>query len=263
MKLKSSLLLMGALTSSVTAMSCANAGNEFRVDKFYPLGPSCDVTTFSENSVIGNGYLDVAAGSPTVTVGVRLSGAERVQQQPVIVGQTQLEGPNRNQPVVTTMVVNYRLSKRVGGTPKPYVTNYTLPFSDGEILAQAQLLSPELGQALFDNLLPSPGTAPSNTIEDFVDIQMDVEFRGEWSATRNTFTTGVFTYPVRAYKSNPGECPFVDNNNQALGRLPFFKYNVDPTTGGVDICTYTGFNSHQLAAPPVPTCCAARGGPGC
>jgi hypothetical protein len=256
MNRKSSLLLMGSL--ALASLSCANAANEFRISKFYPIGPGCNISDFKDDAISPNAYLDVAAGAPSLVVGMVLTGAERVRQQEILIGQTTLESETRNRPLVTSMVVNYRLSKRVGGTPRPYVQVMSLPFSDdGEIFGPFQVLSPELGQALFDGLLPSPGTAPSNTIEDFVDIQVDVEFRGEWSATRNTFTTGVLTYPVRAYRSNPVACP-----SDAQGVLPYVKYDADPTTGEADICSYVGSNSYQIAQPSVPVCCTARGSAG-
>ncbi len=260
MKLKSSLLLMGALTT--LSWSCTNASNEFRIEKFYPVGPGCDGAIFKTDSLIGNGYLDVAAGNPTVVVGVQLSGAQNVKQTGVTVGQRVLETENRNRPLVTSMVVNYRLSKRVGPTPKPYIQYVTLPFTEaGEIFGPFQILSPELGQALFDGLTPSSGVAPSNTVEDFVDIQMDVEFKGEWSATKNNFTTGVLTYPVRAYRSNPTSC-----GTTGYVRFTELTAAVNPMDGGVvtpavyDPCSYVGFQFHQLSVPPAPSVCCANAG---
>jgi len=254
-KLKSSLMLLGALTT----LSCSNAGNEFRITKFYPLGPGCDISIFEENGISPNAFLDVAAGSPVVVVGIEIAGSEGVKQLPVTVGQVTLEREDRNRPILTQQKVTYRLSKRVGGTPKPYLTNVNLPFSeDGKIFGTFQLLSPELGQALFDGLQPSPGTAPSNTIEDFVDISMDVEFTGEWSGTRNAFTTGILTYPVRAYRSNPGICD-LDGNGVDDG-FGFIKYQIDASSASnADVCAYVGQSLSQVAAPPVPSCCTARG----
>jgi hypothetical protein len=160
------------------------------------------------------------------------------------------------------MVVNYRLSKRVGPTPKPYIQYVTLPFTEaGEITGPFQILSPELGQALFDGLTPSSGTPPTNTVEDFVDIQMDVEFKGEWSATKNGFTTGVLTYPVRAYRSNPLSC-----GTTGYVRFTELTAAVDPMDGGVktpavyDPCSYVGFQFHQLSVPPAPSTCCANAG---
>ena len=261
MKLKSSLMLMGAL-ATLSWLSCTNASNEFRIAKFYPVGPGCDGATFKDDFLIGNGYLDVAAGSPTVVVGIQLSGAQNVTQSSVSVGNTLLERENRNRPLITSMIVNYRLSKRVGPTPKPYIQYVTLPFTDdGEIFGPFQILSPELGQALFDGLTPSSGTPPTNTVEDFVDIQMDVEFKGEWSATKNGFSTGVLTYPVRAYRSNPRSCDpngFIRFNEQTPAVLfPDGGVEVPPV---YDPCSYVGFQFHQLSTPPAPSVCCANTG---
>lgn len=244
MKLKS-LIFVGLLAWT----SCANQSQPFFIERFYPLGPGCDIATGLE-AIAGNGYLDVAAGSAQFFVGVRVTGAENITQSPVTLGSTTLERANRDRPIVTSQVVTYRLSKRVGAVPKPYITNVNLPFStSGEIVGAIQLISPELATSLFD------GLTPSSTIDDFVDIQADVEFKGEFTGTRMPFTTGVLTYPIRAFRSNPAAC----TNG-------YVKFPVDATSGAADFCDYVGQSTTQLISPPAPTCCTAAGpagGGGC
>lgn len=239
MKLKSSLLFL------LLASSCANTALPLRIENFFPLGAGCDVSEGGETVVTTWGMLDVAAGAPQFFVGVRLSGAELIQQAPVVVGQVVVEDEQRNRPVVTQQVINYRLSKRVGGTPREYVQNRTASFTDDGLLFMGiQLISPELSVALED------GLTASNAFDDVVDIQADVEFTGEFSGTRHPFSTGVLTYPIRAYKSAP-------TTTCANG---FTKFDADP-------CQYVGQQTTQLVPPPPPsTCCTVAGpagGPGC
>lgn len=251
MKLKS-LIIVGLLT----ATSCTNQSEAFYIEKFYPLAPGCDGVTNVETMVAGNGYLDVAANSAQFFIGIRVGGAQNIQQNAVVLGSTTLERANRNQPLVNQMVVTYRLSKRVGAAPKPYLTNINLPFSDkGAIFGAFQLISPELATALYDGLTPPPGPAPSGVIEDFVDISADVEFKGEFSATKSPFSTGILTMPIRAYRSLPAPC------SPGVGYLRFAP---DQSTGAApyDLCNYTGQTSTQTLAPSPPTCCVAKA-PGC
>ncbi len=250
MKIKA-LIIVGLLGWT----SCANQSEGFYISKFYPLGAGCDNVVNRESVIAGNGYLDVAAGNAQYFVGVRIMGGENIQQQEIKVGNAVLETENRNRPVITQQVVNYRLSKRVGGTPKPYLTNVTIPFSeDGEVFGAFQLISPELALAL-EELPPSSGTAPSSTIEEFVDISVDLEFKGEFSVSRSTFTTGTLTFPIRAYRSNPAVC--------SAGFQPFTTQQA--TDAGVvfsmDPCQYVGQSSSQLVQPAPPSVCCP--GPGC
>ena len=241
MKLKS-LLLTAAL--AVTT-SCANQTENFFVERFYPLNPGC-IDTDPDEFISPNGYLDVAAGNPQFFIGMKITGAQNIQQREVAVGDTILERENRNRPIINQQVINYRLSKRVGSAPKPYITNFNVPFSeDGAVFGPIQLISPELGAALFDNLTASSGAAPSSVIEDFVDIQVDVEFKGEFSASRAPFTTGTLTYPIRAYRSNPVACAPGDT---------FVPFNLTSTFES-DVCRYAGQSSNQLEKPPLPRCC--------
>lgn len=241
MKLKS-LIFVGLLAWT----SCTNQAQPFFIEKFYPLAPVCDIEAGLER-IAGNGYLDVAANSAQFFIGIKISGAQNVTQKAVTQGSIVLEREDRNRPIVTSQVVNYRLSKRVGATPKPYITNINLPFTEaGEIYGAFQLISPDLATALFD------GLTPSNTIDDFVDVSVDVEFKGIFSNTQAPFTTGVLTYPIRAYRSNPAAC--------ANG---YVRYPEDPGTGTPDYCNYTGQSFSQIVAPAPPTCCGAMGAPGC
>jgi hypothetical protein len=164
--------------------------------------------------------------------------------------------------IINQMVVTYRLSKRVGGTPKPYVVNMSGPFSEaGVLLINVQLISPELGTALFDGLIPPPGPAPSSVVDDFVDVLADVEFRGTYSNSGHAFTTGSLTYPIRAFRSLPVTCP------AGPGGLPFpyERFPLAPTLGAPDPCGYGGQLLSQLAVPAPPTCCSAASpaGSGC
>ena len=78
---------------------------------------------------------------------------------------------------------------------------------------------------------------------------------GEMSADKHPFTTGVLTYPIRAYRSLPIPCA----NN-----LPYQKFSPDLTVpSGLDSCNYAGQSYSQLQVPPAPKCCAATGTPGC
>jgi len=249
MKIKSTII-----AGFLAFTSCANQAEPFVISKFYPVGAGCDGTSGAAGTVVvGNGYLDVAAGSPQYFLGIMITGGEKIAQRAITVGSVELERANRNAPIIHQQVVTYRLSKRVGAAPKPFITNIVLPFSEaGEVAGVFQLISPDLGAALFDGLSPSPGTAPSGVIEDFVDISADVEFKGEFSATRTPFTTGVLTFPIRAYRSNPVAC--------ANG---FVKFTTDPATPTEpDFCDYVGQSFSQVLQPPVPFECCGSVGPG-
>lgn len=241
MKLKTLLLSLGLLASS-----CANAPYPFRIDAFFPLLPGCDISG-SDGVFTSWGFLDVAAGSPQFFLGVVVTGAENITQSEIVVGSQVLERENRNRPVILQQAINYRLSKRVGATPREYLLNRTASFTEaGEVIMPVQLISPDLGAALVD------GLQPSNAMDDFVDIEVDVEFRGEFSATRNKFSTGVLTYPIRAFRSAP----------TAVCTNGFVKFETDPATNAADFCTYVGARYGQTAVPPPPSACCAVAGPG-
>lgn len=247
MKLKS-LVMMGLLAF---ASSCTNQGNVFTISNVYPLGPGCDLESNRETVFSPNGMLDVAAGNPQFFIAAEISGAEQVQQQAVLLGQTTLEAANRNRPVVTRRVITYTLSKRLGAAPKPYETAYNANFSDnGTLLTTVQVISPELGQALFDGLTPS-----KNITDDFVDLTVNIEFRGEYAATRNPFATGTVSYPIRVYRSAP---------DTDCGTAGFVKYQiVDPATGEFERCAYVGQSYSQNFPPATPSvCCPSMPMPG-
>ena len=236
MKIKS-LLFAGLLFTS-----CANQTEPISIAKFHLLGPGCDTVTFEKTSFISNGFLDVAAGNAQFFVGLSITGGENIQQNEVLVGGSILEQKNRNRPLVLQQVINYRLSKRVGGLPKPYITNMNVPFVAGKAILGTQLISPELALALFEGLAPSPGQAPSSVVDDFVDILVDVEYKGEFSASKHSFSTGVLTFPIRAYRSNPMAC-----------MNGFQKTPKDP-------CEYVGQSTSQLVPPKPPAACCAVAG---
>lgn len=239
MKIKSLILLIGLLA---LASSCANQGQVFSIDGFKAVGPGCEAT----EAAAANGHLDVAAGNARYFVGVSVSGAESLSQRPVSIGGTVIEQANRDRPIITSMVVSYRLSKRVGAAPKPYTTLMSHPFGEaGSVSLIAQLISPELALALFDGLPPS-----SSAMEEFVDIQADVEFKGEFSGSRTSFSTGVLTFPIRAYRSTP-TTPCTN------GYAPFVE---DMSSGEVDFCRYVGQSASQNEVPRPPSVCCGAGG---
>lgn len=236
MKLK--ILLCAGL---LTCVSCANQTSPLFIENFFPLEPGCLIPE-DETLITTWGYLDVAAGSPQFFIGMQLSGGEGIIQPPLRVGQAQLEAENRNQPLITEQVITYKLSKRLGATPKPYVLKQSIVFAEGgKFRGQAQLISPELGEQLFN------GLTPSNTMDDYVDITVELEFKGHLSATKTPFATGVYSYPIRAYRSDAQAC-----TNGYL-RFP------DP----LNACGYVGQQWTQVALPPQPACCPAPGAAGC
>lgn len=227
------LILAGLLMAG-----CSNQSQLFYISGFPILDGQCvpgDVRSTG-------GFLDVAAGAPRFLIGANITGALEVKQAPVTLGGTTLEGANRDRPIVQSMVVNYRLSKRVGATPKPYTMLLSSPFDEsGSLKLVVQLISPDLGQALFDGLQPS-----TSAMEDFVDVSCDVEFKGEFSNSKTPFSTGVLTFPIRAYRSSPtATC--------AKGFAPFVE---DGTSGNVNFCRYVGQSATISEMPPTPvTCC--------
>lgn len=246
MKLKS--LIIGAL---LACTSCSNSSSPVRIEKIFPLEPFCDISK-SEGVFSSQGYLDVAANGAQFFVGIQVTGAEKIRQDEVMVSGRVLELPDRNRPVILQQVITYRLSKRVGAAPKPYISNRSANFNgDGVVIMPLQLISPDLGEQLFDGL-----TAFDN-LEDFVDVQVDVELKGEFNASKAPFTTGVFTYPIRAFRSNPTTpCP-----------NGYVKFATDTGSGVIDLCSYVGQRHGQSVLPPPPTkCCTATGpagGAGC
>lgn len=230
--------------------SCANQTSPVLFQKFYPLPANCDADEFRSENVSPNAYLDVAWGRPTFVVGFNLINGDGVNQTQAAVGNQVLEGPGRNRPVVQQVVMNYRLSKRLGAQPPEHVVNMTAVIEE-ELYGPLQLISPELAEAL-------DGLSPANDLSDTVDVLVDVEFIGEYSASKAPFRTGVLTYPIRAYKSAPPAGVSCTNG--------FQRFDVDLATSEVS-CVYRGQNFAQISQPRGPTssadCCMAPGSPGC
>lgn len=230
--------------------SCANQTSPVLFQKFYPLPANCDADEFRSENVSPNAYLDVAWGRPTFVVGFNLINGDGVNQTQAAVGNQVLEGPGRNRPVVQQVVMNYRLSKRLGAQPPEHVVNMTAVIEE-ELYGPLQLISPELAEAL-------DGLSPANDLSDTVDVLVDVEFIGEYSASKAPFRTGILTYPIRAYKSAPPAGVSCTNG--------FQRFDVDLATNQVS-CVYRGQNFAQISQPRGPTsntdCCTAIGAPGC
>lgn len=241
------------ITSFVLAAlfgSCANQATPILTSKFYPLGPTCDITEFRDDFFTPNAYLDIAWGAPSFVVAFELTGGERISQAAVNVGTQVLEPADRDQPVVQQISLNYRLSRRLGAQPPEHLINYTAVVQ-GDVFGQVQLISPELATAL-------DGLAPANDLSDTVDVLVDVEFLGQFSNSKNPFTTGVLTYPIRVYRSQPPAGVTCTNG--------FQRFDADPATGAVS-CLYRGQSFGQTTQPPGPSsttqCCPAVGSPGC
>lgn len=250
------------LTMAALATSCTNQSLPFAIEKFFPLSAgadtgSCQLPTEIDTVALSGGSLDVAAGTPQFFAGVRIfttstgSGATAV----VLKGGEVLEPANRNRPIVTQQVISYRLSKRLGAAPKPFIINRNLSFTTAGIIdAPIQLISPDLGTQLFD------GLTASKTLDDVVDIQVDVEFKGVYAATQSPFATGTLTFPIRAFRSQPDPCA----GTTQYKRFPF---HVDPLDGtsAPDLCAYAGQQNGvvTLPTPPNPADCCAPGTVGC
>ena len=251
MKIRSTMtLVMAGLLAS-----CTNSAQPFGIQEFLPLEPGCAVPT-TTGSFASGGVLDVAAGAPQFFVGVRVIffgvGTGGAPLLALKTGEV-LESTNRNRPVITEQVVTYRLSKRIGGTPKPFKLNRNLPFSDkGEITVPIQLISLDFGNQLFD------GLSASSSFEDFVDVQCDVEFKGEYSATRTPFSTGVLTFPIRVFRSAPTACP----GGQQFRRFVSSTDPMDPNAP-VDPCLYVGQATGVVTTPAPPSSCCVTGSTGC
>lgn len=241
------------ITSFVLAAlfgSCANQESPVLFQKFYPLSNACDIDEFRDEFFSANAFLDVAWGSPTFVVAFALTNGDTVQQTQGAVGNQVLEPANRNRPVIQQALINYRLSRRLGAQPPEYVVNYTAVIED-ESYGVLQLVSPELAVAL-------DGLSPANDFSDFVDVLVDVEFVGEFSASGAPFRTGVLTYPIRAYKSAPPAGVSCTNG--------FQRFDVDAVSNRA-VCLYRGQGFNQIVQPRGPTsntdCCTAIGAPGC
>ncbi len=252
MKIPSTLTL--TVLAGLSA-SCSNQAQPFAVERFIPLN-GCATET-DETIFISGGSLDVAAGSPQFFLGVRITSSNNLAgPDPITLRNGEiLEQGGRNPPIITQQVVTYKLSRRLGSTPKPFTTAVSLPFgTDGFILSPIQIISAEFGAQLFDGLTPSP------TLEDFVDIEAQVEFKGEFATTRTPFTTGTLSFPIRAFRSAPTAC----GSGQQFKRFPFLDPNdmvTVPTPP--NFCRYAGQLYGVITTPLPPTACCTPGTVGC
>ncbi len=255
MKIRTAMLLSMGLIAG-----CANQVEPVTIEMFYQLGTdgtnqqSCLAIEKPVRATAGS--LDVAAGSPQFILAVRLAISKEYGAQGLALKTGEvLEAAKRNRPVITQQVITYRLSKRLGAAPKPFITNRTLQFTSDlqSFDMPIQFISPEFGAQLFD------GLTASKTLDDSVDIQADVEFKGELSATKTPFDTGIVTFPIRAFRSQPDPCA-------GTGEYRRFPFAVDSMSGtAVDECRYVGQQVGVifLPAPPNPADCCVPGSVGC
>jgi hypothetical protein len=239
--------------------SCTNSTSPVQITRLYPL-MGCAASEDDDGTFLaGSAIVDVAAGAPRVLVGVEMTG--QVYSTPGLAlrtGET-LEPKQKNFPVFTDVVLTYRLSRRLGGTLKPYDVPISLTAGGTadslKFNGAVQLISPELGDQLTN------GLSGSTSLDDFVDIDVDIEFRGEINSSRTPITTGAVTFPVRAVKSAPAACP---------AGLRYARYPFRNAAGGVDFCRYVGssfdgsFNAYYLSpvpAPPDPAKCCDPNSP--
>lgn len=231
---------MTSLVCALAVSGCANATQNFYIQQFIAVDCAGDPKA---DEYVSSGALDVAAGGAQFfAVAYVTTLNAKASPGPLELGAHQLESENRNRPVLTKQVVNYRLSKRLGATPKAYVTALAIPFIDDEAFASVQLISPELATLLFDSL------TPTNELEDFVDITAEVELTGVYDATQSPFSTGVFEFPIRAYRSNP----------VASCTAPSRFVRTDTA-----LCRYIGQTNNLSVLAPPPTNCCTPGTTGC
>lgn len=206
----------------LVAAGCAPNPSSFRIEKFYSIADECDAETNRESTFSPNGFLDVAPSAPQFFVGVAISGAELIVQPPTTVGGRVIEPENRDRPLLKQQVISYRFSKP-GLSAKPYITNFSAPFSaDGTVFGAIQLISPDLSLLLEDNAGP---------IEEAFDLFVDVEFTGIMSGSGTAISTGKATYPIKVFKSSSAAC----------------------TNPLANACRYVGQSTNQLS-PPASVC---------
>lgn len=195
------------------AVSCAPLPSALTIQRIYEVALGCDIKTYAtEGAGSSGGLLDVAPGTPMFFVGVHIGGGLTYAQQSLSVGNAELERENRNRPLIRQQIATYRFGAGTRLNAAPYVTEFALaPDTAGDIFTVAQLISPDLGQALFDAL------PPSNALEDTITLFVDLEYTGIMSGTGNTFTTGKMTYPITVFRSTgnvctpPANSPLVDS----------------------------------------------------
>lgn len=206
----------------LVAAGCSPNPSSFRIEKFYSIADECDAESNLESTFSPNGFLDVAPSAPQFFVGIEISGAQLIAQPATSVGGRIIEPENRDRPLLKQQVISYRFSK-AGLSAKPYVTNFSAPFSDeGTIFGAIQLISPDLSLLLEDNAGP---------IEEAFDLFVDVEFTGIMSGSGTAISTGKSTYPIKVFKSSGMAC----------------------TKTLANACRYLGQSTYQLL-PPAYTC---------
>lgn len=242
------------IVATLALAGCANEAQPFYIEKLQPFEPDCS-SDFDSIYFTSGGSLDVAAGAPQFLALAKVapftdnSGPQEVAFR---TGEV-LELEGRNRPVIHQVVVNYRLSRRLGATPREYVQNLTTPLDEnGKALFTVQLISPDLGTLLFDSL------TPSNDLEDAVDLTVEVEMTGLYESTGNAFTSGVYSYPIRVFRSNPTAC--VDN--PATPAVERFQ-RIPPNGLGGSGCEYVGQSFSQNFPKPPPSTCCTPGTSGC
>lgn len=256
------IILTTLMAFSFLTSSCANQTSPLEFTKFYPLGPTCDISEFVDGFFVANGSLDVAWGNPVYVVAFQLTNAEGYTQPALQIGDTVLERANREQPVLRQIIIQYRPSRPLGVSLKEHVIPYT-GIVGGNIQGTVQLISPELSRALADTL------TPANDLSDVVDINIDVHFEGEMVGSRTKISTATMTFPLRVFRSAPPAGFSCANGTR--------RFRTDAVTG--DSCLYIGQSYNQVNTPvgpyqgdtvdmngnPVPgaDCCTAPGSPEC
>ncbi len=219
--------LLTIICGAVVVGGCAPNPSNFVIEKLFPLADECDYEDMGESTFSPNGFLDVAPGNPQFFIGVLISGGDTISQPAITYGGRVLEAENRDRPLLRQQVATYRFGKSVPITVAPYVTNFSSSFSaEGMIVGPFQLISPDLGQALFD-FLP-----PSDSLEDSVDLFVDLEFTGILSGSGTPISTGKLSYPIKVFRSNGALC----------------------TNPLVNACRYVGQSTYQLFQPGAYTC---------
>lgn len=243
----SRILLIAFLTFALAG--CVNQVQPIRMTRFVPLLEGCALVE-GDTVLLPGGTLDVAAGGPQFTVGVEMRGEGFTQPGLKLRTGEVLEGTTGSRPIITEFVIDYRLSRRIGPTPKQFVQKVNLPaIGGGQLIIRGplNLVSADLADILVN------GLTPSNAMDDFVDIEVDVTANGEISDSRAPISAGTLTFPLRVFRSAPTACT-------TYKRFP----QVDPNTMGPDYCRYVGQEYGNVTSPALPTaCCATPTEPGC
>ncbi|MFZ5446231.1 MAG: hypothetical protein ACOZQL_39960 [Myxococcota bacterium] len=239
--------LMPLICVALMTAGCANTTHPVYIEKLQPFTEECGAENDTDYYSPG-GTLDVAAGAPQFLIVAQVKSLEGsgAPELALRTGEV-LDQANRNRPQLNQAVINYRLSKRLGATPKEFVQNVNVPLSaDGMAVVPVQLISPDLGTLLFDSL------TPSNDFDDVVDVTVELEFTGVYSATQTPLTTGVYTYPVRAFRSAP---TVTCTAPQRFVRAPLNMNGVN--------CSYAGQTTRPDQIAPMPSSCCTPGSAGC